>query len=335
MEKIFVSFPEMKSVFLRILKENGFSETRATICADIFATNSLEGVLSHGVNRFPRFIENIRKGYVIPGSEPTFIKSAGAIEQWDGNLGPGPLNALTATDRAMDLAKQYGTGTVAMRNTNHWMRGGSYGWKAAGEGFAFIAWTNTEGNMPAWGASDCRLGNNPLVIAVPYGEHAIVLDFAMSLYSYGKMEMYSLEGRRLPFPGGFDSRGELTDDPAGILETRRTLPAGYWKGSGLSLMLDILAAGLSGGLSTGEISKGEAEYSLSQIFIAISPEKICGKESFQDSINRIISDLKNSVPVNEGASVRYPGESVLRTRQSFLSAGIPVNRAIWDKILSL
>lgn len=325
----------MKSVFSAVLRKNGFSETRADICAGIFATNSLEGVISHGANRFPRFIDNIRKGYVIPAAEPTLIKSAGAIEQWDGNLGPGPLNALAATERAMDLALQNGTGTVAMKNTNHWMRGGTYGWKAAGEGFAFIGWTNTEANMPAWGAADCRLGNNPLVIAVPHGTNAVVLDFAMSLYSYGKMEVYSLEGRKLPFPGGFNSHGELTADPAGILETRRTLPAGYWKGSGLSLMLDILAAVLAGGLSTHEISSGAAEYSLSQIFIAISLAKVCGNEDFKKVISRIIDDLQCSVPAVEEVAVRYPGEGVLKARESNLACGIPVSRMVWDKILSL
>ncbi len=201
---IFIPHEQMKSEFVRILTNHGFSDEKADKCAEIFTLNSLEGIYSHGVNRFPKFVETIKKGYIRPDAEPALIKASGSLEQWNGNLGPGPLNALLATERAMDLADENGIGLIAMRNTNHWMRGGTYGWKAARKGYAFIGWSNTEANMPAWGAKDFRLGNNPLVLAVPYGKEAIVLDFAMSQYSYGKLELYQIEGKQLPFQGGFN-----------------------------------------------------------------------------------------------------------------------------------
>lgn len=327
-------FPEkMKSEFVRILTTHGFTVEKADQCAEIFTLNSLEGVYSHGVNRFPRFVDNIRKGYIRPDAEPALIRASGSLEQWNGNLGPGPLNALLATERAMELADENGIGMVAMRNTNHWMRGGAYGWKAAGRGFAFIGWTNTEANMPAWGAKDFRLGNNPLVLAVPYGREAIVLDFAMSQYSYGKLELYQLEGKQLPFPGGFDDKNELTTDPGEILATRRALPIGYWKGSGISLLLDILAASLSGGFATGEISQLEAEYALSQVFIAISLKALANKENIEKTINGIIGDLKGSIPAAPGTEIRYPGENIIRIREENKKNGIPVNKDIWRRII--
>ena len=248
---------KMKSEFFRILMNLGFTEERAEKCAEIFTLNSLEGVYSHGVNRFPRFVKNIKEGYIKPDAVPSLVHRTGSLEQWNGNLGPGPLNALFATDRAMELAQENGIGLVALANTNHWMRGGTYGWQAARKGFVFICWTNTCANMPAWGAKDPRLGNNPFVIAVPYKNEAIVLDFAMSQFSYGKMESFRNEGKQLPYPGGFNNQGKLTTDPDEILETWRALPVGYWKGAGLSLLLDILATILSGGLSTHEISQSK------------------------------------------------------------------------------
>jgi 3-dehydro-L-gulonate 2-dehydrogenase len=199
----------------------------------------------------------------------------------------------------------------------------------------FIGWTNTCPNMPAWGAKDPRLGNNPFVIAVPYGNDAIVLDFAMSQFSYGKMDSYNNEGRRLPYPGGFNIQGELTDNPGEILETWRALPMGYWKGAGLSLLLDILAAILSGGLSTHEIGNCNSEYRVSQVFIAINIRDLSNYPSIHNSVNRVIEDIKNSVPENSSAGVRYPGELVAKIRESNLKNGIPVNLSIWEKILSL
>lgn len=325
----------MKSEFVRILTNHGFSDVKADKCAEIFTLNSLEGVYSHGINRFPRFVEYIRKGYIRPNAEPSLINRTGSLEQWNGNLGPGPLNASFATDKVMEIASQNGIGLIAMGNTNHWMRGGTYGWKAARRGFVFIGWTNTEANMPAWGAKDFRLGNNPLVLAVPYENEAIVLDFAMSQFSYGKLEVYQLEGKQLPYPGGFNEKGELTADPGEILITRRALPVGYWKGSGLSLLLDILASVLSGGLSTLEISQKEAEYSLSQVFIAICLENLVNSGSIEKTVHDIIKNVKESYPAESGTEIRYPGENIVKVREENRKNGIPVNKDVWEKILSL
>jgi 3-dehydro-L-gulonate 2-dehydrogenase len=335
-EKIlFISPERMKSEFTRILVKFGFTGSKADQCAEIFTINSLEGVYSHGVNRFPRFIEYLRKGYINPDAEPSPVCAAGALEQWNGNLGPGPLNAIFATERAMEIASETGIGLVAMGNTNHWMRGGTYGWMAARKGFVFIGWTNTEANMPSWGAKDFRLGNNPLVLAVPYEGEAVVLDFAMSQFSYGKMEIYQLGGKQLPYAGGYSKKGELTTDPGEILLTRRTLPIGYWKGSGLALLLDIIAAILSGGLSTHEISQREAEYALSQVFITICLNKLNNYRSIETTIHDIIRSVKESDPAESGTEIRYPGENIIKIREKNTKIGIPVNKEVWQKILTM
>lgn len=335
MNYVRIPFQTMQSEFQRILFKYGFSAKKAETCARIFANNSLEGIYSHGVYRFPRFVDYIKRGFIHVNAEPKRIHSAGALEQWDGQLGPGPLNAQFCTDRAMQLAAANGLGCVAIANTNHWMRGGTYGWQAAKKGFAFIGWTNTEANMPAWGAKESRLGNNPMVFAVPFNGEAIVLDFAMTQFSYGKMEAAKLEGKILPYPGGFTKNGKLTDQPAEILESRRALPIGYWKGAGLSLLLDILATVLSAGLSTRELSQKEVEYSVSQVFIAFSLEKLSNYPIVEQTIGEIISDFKNATPDESGGEIRYPGERVLQTRAENLKNGIPVSKTAWEEIEKL
>jgi 3-dehydro-L-gulonate 2-dehydrogenase len=334
-ESILVQKDVMNSEFFRILKKLGFTDVKAEKCAEIFTLNSLEGVYSHGVNRFPRFAKNIREGFIIPDAEPEIIHRFGSLEQWNGNLGPGPLNATYATERVISLAEGNGIGILALANTNHWMRGGTYGWQAAKKGFVLICWTNTCPNMPMWGAKDPRLGNNPFVFAVPYSEEAIVLDFAMSQFSYGKMETVRSEGKKLPFPGGFNKEGELTSDPGEILESWRPLPLGYWKGAGLSLLLDILATILSGGQSTHEIKSCNSEHGVSQVFIAINIKNLHNFPAINNSIHQIIADIKQSIPEDETAQIRFPGESSMRIREENLKNGIPVNKGIWEKILTL
>jgi len=332
---ILIPAAAMQEMFYSILIKNGLPSGAATQCAAVFTRSSVDGVYTHGVNRFPRFVEYIQKGYVNTNAVPALKNKTNGIEQWDGNLGPGIVNAAFATERSMQLAKDFGIGCVALSNTHHWMRGGAYGWQAAKAGFVFIGWTNTIANMPAWGATDARLGNNPLVLAIPYKDEAIVLDMAMSQYSFGSMELASMKNEKLKMPGGFDSDGNITDDPAAILDSRRPMPTGYWKGAGLSLLLDILAAVLSGGLATHEISKQEAEFGLSQVFIAVDITKMGTAAAITPIIENIIADYKNSVPAGEGDKILFPGERVLQARKTNLEKGIPVLEPIWDAIVKL
>jgi 3-dehydro-L-gulonate 2-dehydrogenase len=325
---------KMKEVFLSILLNHQFEKEGAETCAAVFTVNSIDGVYTHGVNRFYSFIKLVEKGFVFPNNEPERIHATKALEQWDGKLAPGVLNAIKSTGRAVQLAKKIGIGCVALSNTNHWMRGGYYGWQAAKNNCVFIGWTNTIANMPAWGAVDARLGNNPLVIAIPFNGEAIVLDMAASQFSYGALQLAKMKNEELPVDGGFDKEGKLTKDPSAVLESKRVLPVGYWKGAGLSLLLDILSAVLASGLSTREISERKYEYALSQVFIAIDLEQLKNYKGIEACINNIISDYKQSVPA-EGKEILYPGERVLKSRERNLKYGIPVIREVWDKITSL
>ena len=325
----------MLSEFKRIFINREFGEDKALQCAEIFTNNSVDGVYTHGVNRFSTFVKMIDDGFVKPNNFPSLKSKHAGIEQWEGNLGAGPLNAIHATDTAIKLSQQYGIGCVALSNTNHWMRGGAYGWHAAKKGFIFIGWTNTIANLPAWGAIDNRLGNNPLVLAVPFKDEAIVLDMAMSQYSFGSLHQAKMKDEKLLVDGGYDIGGQLTKDPFEIITSKRPLPIGYWKGAGLSLLLDILATILSGGLSTKEISNNEIEFSLSQVFIAINISKLKNHSSIPGMIENIINDYHQSATQDEENKILFPGERVLATRKNNLANGIPVIKSIWEAILQL
>ena len=217
------------------------------------------------------------------------------------------------------------------------MRGGAYGWQAAEKGFIGICWTNTESCMPAWGAKSCGIGNNPFIIAVPRKDGHVVLDMAMSQYSYGKLQTTRLKDQKLPYPGGFDQEGNLTNNPGEIEETRRILPMGFWKGSGFAVMLDLISALLSGGLTTAGIDKaGKGSCgNCCQIFIAIDPQKINTQEFIDQALTETIDQLKSSVPATENGEIFYPGEQSLKTRNENMELGIPVDDGIWANVKAL
>ncbi|MCL2589183.1 MAG: Ldh family oxidoreductase, partial [Oscillospiraceae bacterium] len=182
-----ISFQQMQAEFSRIFQEAGMPTEPAETCARIHTESSRDGIHTHGAGRVLRFHGHLKAGFIDPSATPTLHKNFGALEVWDGNFGPGILNAIYCTDRAVALAKQNGIGLVGLRNTTHWMRGGTYGLQAAAEGCALIAWTNADGSMPPWGGREARLGNNPFVMALPGVEAPLLLDISMSIYSYGKM----------------------------------------------------------------------------------------------------------------------------------------------------
>ena len=238
---------------------------------------------------------------------------------------------IPAWDQAIKLSQGNGIGCVALRNTNHWMRGGTYGWQAANAGCIGICWTNTNQNLPPWGGTTPRIGNNPLIIAVPRDGGHVVLDMAMSQYSYGALASHRKRGDSLAVPGGFNQKGELTKDPAAIEESWRPLPIGYWKGSALSIVLDMTAALLSGGLSTRQISSDPlTETGLSQVFIAIGPALV-SEGVRRNIIDDIVTHLHES-PAQEGYTVRYPGQKTVALRKENREKGIPVDEDIWQKV---
>jgi 3-dehydro-L-gulonate 2-dehydrogenase len=330
-----ISFEDVKAELKRVLMTTGLEDGKANHCAELFAENTRDGVYSHGLNRFPGFVQSIKSGKILIDVDAECVKQFGSIEQWDGKTGIGLLNAEVAMGKAIEIARENGIGCVGLRNTNHWMRAGAYGLQAADAGCIGICWTNTTVLMPPWGSAAKKIGNNPLTLCVPYDGKHVLLDMAMSQYSNGKLEVLQRRGERLPLPGGYDNNGKLTIDPGAILESRRALPIGYWKGSGLALVLDLVATLIAGGDSTSVISSRSNETDVSQVFIAIDVASLAGEKIVEETVDRIVRDFQDVPPLEGVSEIRYPGQGMLATREDNLANGIPVDPNLWQEICSL
>jgi 3-dehydro-L-gulonate 2-dehydrogenase len=191
-------------------------------------------------------------------------------------------------------------------------------------------------NLPPWGGAEPCVGNNPLVIAVPRAKGPVVLDMAMSQFSYGALESYRKRGELLPVDGGFDASGRLTRDPGAIEASQRALPIGYWKGSGLSVVLDMAAAVMSLGKATHEIAPDSLrETAVSQVFLAVNPDALGPADEREAIADAIVDSLHRCGPAQEGKSVRYPGEQTLRIRGENRRLGLPVEEAVWAEIVAM
>jgi 3-dehydro-L-gulonate 2-dehydrogenase len=328
-----VPFAEACDRLTNVFGREGVPKDDATTLADILATNSLEGVPSHGLHFFDFILSGLREGRISPQARPSLTAAFGAWEQWDGNQGPGPLNALRATNRAMELAAEHGIGMVALRNTNHWTRAGFYGQWAARAGFGFICWTNTSAVMPPWGSLQPRLGNNPMVFALPHADCPLVMDMALAQFSIGRLRTTQLQGEMLPVPGGYDEQGNLTRDPTAILHSGRVLPIGYWKGSGMALLLDLLAATLAGGNTTLDSTEDRAVDSVSQVYIAFDLGNRLDLHAIGAVTDRVLEDLRQTWAESGDDGFHFPGQGASQRRESNLLDGVPVDRAVWRRII--
>lgn len=332
-----VGFDELQQTIQQAFENAGMQADDAATCARIHAESTLDGVNSHGLNRVSRFVQFIREGWINLGATPQLVREFGALRVYDGQRAPGVLNALWAADRAMEMAAEHGIALLGLRNTNHWMRGGSYGWRAAERGYILIAWTNTESCMPPWGAREARVGNNPFVMAVPRPGGPVVLDMAMSQYAYGKLQTTRLKGERLPYPGGFTSQGVLTDEPGPIEQSQRILPMGFWKGSGFAILLDVLAAVLSEGLPTNGIDalKLGSCVGCSQVFICIDPKKLGGDAALAQLADGVVDYVQGAEPGEAGRTPEYPGQGAVRRRERQRLEGIEVDDGVWAEVQAL
>ena len=331
-----ISYDDLYSLMKEKLIGHNCPENLATRVANNMASSSRDGVLSHGVYRFERLIKMIDSGVVKPANRPTLVRSLGAFEVWDGNSGLGNTNAEDMINRAIEMADKYGIGCTSLIHTNHWMRGGAFGAIAAEKGYAAICWTNTIANMAPWGALDNAIGNNPLVMAVPYHDSYVLYDGAMSQFSYGALEKAMIADKKLSVPGGFDEEGKLSNDPKEITKTGRVLPMGFWKGSSLSILMDMIVSSISGGYCVPDIKNQgntpETETNLSQIFIVL---KVDNKTISDETISRIVDEIKNCRPVDSSSEVRYPSENLLKIRQKSLTEGIEITDDVYNRICNL
>ena len=333
---LYVSYDEAVSTMTQALLAY-MPEEKARHFAEIFAGNSADGVQSHGMNRFPRYLSDMDKGICDRNvTEAEKVSGFGGLEVWDAHFGVGPLIAEAAARRAMELAGVHGIACVGVRNNSHWLRAGRYGLMMAEEGFLGICFTNTCMNLAAYGAVESSTGNNPITIAIPRKEGNLLMDMAVSQYAYGKLEIMAQEGKMLDEPCGYDEEGRETCDPAAICRSGLMLPMAKWKGSALSIMLDMAATMISGGRTSREIgTPADGEAGLSQVFIAIHPSAVSDMDDIEKRITESIEFLHHVRPIEGGRGVHAPGEGLNRTRAKSMEQGVPVTEETWNKIQAL
>ena len=330
---LYIPFDQLVSTLTAALEKAGFDNPRAARLADVFARNSLEGVYSHGVNRFPRFLGEIENGIVRLDTRPETVASLGGMEVWDGRFGPRPADRRAGHGPRRRPRRPARHRLRLVRCTNHWLRPGRYGLAAADAGMAAILFTNTSGNMPAWGAVDPRLGNNPIVLAIPRKKGHILVDMAMSQFAYGKLEVAAPLGQKTAHPRRLRSGRQPHRRPRRHPRQPPHPPTGYWKGAAMSLALDCMTAALSMGRTVSVIRRDSLPSAASRRSLSPSTSARWSTPAPSTGCSMRSWTTCSLHPRPRAEPVRYPGQNREAIARENLSRGVPVNEQTWEKIV--
>jgi L-2-hydroxycarboxylate dehydrogenase (NAD+) len=298
--------------------------------AELMVEADLTGADAHGVFRLPQYIRRIKAGGVNPKATVTVEKTAPATAMVDGDNGMGHLVMQRAADTAVALAKETGVAWVGARRSNHAGAAGTYAAMALPHDMIGIYSAVANANhMPAWGAAESLLSTNPIAVAVPAGNEApVVLDIATTVVSYGTVKAYKLQGK--PMPEGWMVNAK---DGSPLTDSARSadgllLPIGGHKGSGLALVLGLLAGVLNGAAFGREVvdfnADDESECNTGHFIIALDISRFIPLDVFKSQMDRQLRDLKATKVLPGFDAIRLPGEQRRARRAERASKGVPV-----------
>jgi len=250
----------LKDFCVRVLQELDVPEEDARITADVLVAADLRGVDSHGVARLRRYVNGLRDGMMIAQPDVQVVTETPTTALVDAGAGLGQPVSYRAMERAIQKARDLGSGFVTVRNSNHYGIAGYYAMMALEHDCIGISMTNAAVLVVPTFGRDAMLGTNPIAVAAPAGqEPPFVLDMATSTVPRGKLEVYNRLEKPIPSGWATDETGAPTTDTGRVLENFKQraggglLPLGGagellggHKGYGLSLWVDVFCAILSG-----------------------------------------------------------------------------------------
>lgn len=283
----------------------------AAVVAHCLVDAEARGVASHGIGRIPVYTQRLRSGVV--NARPQFRLSAGegATAHLDGDNGMGYLVARRAMQEAIARGQQYGISLVLASNSNHFGMAASWLQQALDAGLGAMVFTNAPPLMPVWGGRTPFLGTSPFAFAAPGGKTPLMLDMATSVVAFGKIRRAARRGEAIPQDWALDAAGQPTTDAQAALDGV-VLPMAGPKGSGLGLMMELLAGVMSGSGYGGEVRNQNSNFSQPQnvghAFITFRPDIALPLESYVSRADELVARAKAS-PLAEGFSaIHMPGE---------------------------
>jgi len=331
---------ELRRFSTALLRSTGLGVDASAAAADVLTRTTMRGVQSHGLHALPQYLRQLREGGANPDARPRRADggSGHAVAVLDADAGLGPAVAHYATLEAIELARAFGVGAVAVRNANHFGAAGHYALMFAEAACVGLAMSNTPPIMAVTGSTTRTIGNSPLGFGAPRTDGPpLVLDIAMSRVAGGKIRLALQRGEEIPIGWALGPTGRPTTDPADFLQgLGALLPMEGHKGYGLALMVETLAGALSGAAMLSQVSNWlyapETPSGTGYFLVAID----VGSDSvFADVPARVEAMCAEvgSAPRARGVEqILIPGEPEDASERDALARGVAIPREIWASL---
>ncbi len=346
MEKKFIAFDVLEEFMVKVMGKAGIPENDARIVSDVLLQADKFGFDSHGVNRFkPIYLDRIKDGTLYTLTNPEIVKEGPTTAVIDGHNGMGHVIAHMAMGLAIEKARKYGMGMVAVRNSNHYGFAGYYPLMAVRENMIGITGTNARPSIaPTFGVENL-LGTNPMTFGIPTDEEfPFLLDCATSITQRGKVELYAREGKDLPKGWVIDRNGESKTDSREVLDDliagRAALTplggigeeAGGYKGYGYATVVEILTSALQQGaflrMLTGFKDGKKVPYATGHFFMVMDINAFTDPEDFKKTTGNILRELRASEKMPGQTRIYTAGEKEYDTWMERKDKGVPFNEEL-------
>jgi delta1-piperideine-2-carboxylate reductase len=329
--QINVPLDELIGLLGRILSRYGASASVAAELARNCAAAEADGTRSHGIFRIPGYVSTLKSGWVDGHAEPVINDNAPGVIAVDACNGFAQPALALAAPRLVERARAGGIAMACLRDSHHfgalWLDVEPF----ATKGFIALSCVNAIARVVPHGGRKPVFGTNPMAFAVPRtGQLPLVFDQASSAMANGDLRLAAQEQRSVDRGAGVDRDGEPTTDPAAIIDGGALLPFGGHKGSSIALMIEVLAAALTGGQFSFEVklTPGAETPRTGQMVLLIDPAK-GGGALFGERIETLITAVK------AGGATRLPSERRYERRRQTQLTGVPLSRAEMDKLSEL
>lgn len=331
----------------------GVPREDAKICADVLLESDKRGIESHGVNRFkPIYIDRINIGIQNPETNFEIVRETPTTAVVDGHDGMGQVIGFKAMTMAIEKAKKYGMGMVAVRNSCHYGIAGYYTTMASKAGMIGITGTNARPSIaPTFGVEN-MLGTNPLTIGFPTDEpFDFNIDCATSITQRGKLEYYARIGKDTPEGMVIGQDGKPKTDTPQILKELNTGEAALaplggigeelagYKGYGYATVIEVLSAALQQGsfltMLTGMKDGKPVPYHLGHFFIAIDTNAFMGLDEFKKTAGDIMRELRASKKAPGEDRIFTAGEKEYEVWLERKDSGVPINEAVQQEFIKV
>jgi len=306
----------------------GVPDADAATAAKAMIEADITGFDAHGIFRLGMYVAGLKSGRVNAKANIKPLQRSPSTALVDGDNGIGHLVMTYAANLAVELARQSGVGWVGARNSNHAGAAGIYAEIPVAQGMVGIyAAVSTANHMGLWGGSEALLGTNPIAIGIPAGKDApVVLDIATSVASFGTIRQYAVSGT--PMPEGWvvhSKTGQPITDPKKVSEGV-LLPIGGHKGSGLALIIGLLAGVLNGAAFGRDVvdfgGAGSEPTNTGQFVIALDVSRFISPQLFASEMDRHLAELRESPTLPGFEAIRLPGEERRRRRADRIANGV-------------